>query len=191
MYKQYINPLPDHCSQEKQPRFNSDFLYSLFVPDRACTAFPCFDQPNLKARYSLKLNLDSTWTAISNSPLESAEIINGRKQMKFKESLPISSYLFAFSSGKFQEIYRTVDGIQMQLLHRETRNELIENNIDEIFKLHASSIRWLEEYTGISYPFEKFGFILLPSFQYGGMEHPGTIYYKASRQERGSMNGRV
>ena len=45
--------------------------------------------------------------------------------------------------------------------------------------MHFSALDWLEEYTGISYPFEKFGFALIPSFQYGGMEHPGAILYRA------------
>ncbi|MFT6216017.1 MAG: aminopeptidase N, partial [Roseivirga sp.] len=43
-----------------------DFLYTLFVPDRARTAFPCFDQPNLKATYDLTLDLPAKWTAIAN-----------------------------------------------------------------------------------------------------------------------------
>ena len=41
--------------------------------------------------------------------------------------------------------------------------------------LHAQALSWLEEYTGIPYPFGKFDFVLIPSFQFGGMEHPGAI----------------
>src|SRR5262249_13079205 len=40
---------------------------------------------------------------------------------------------------------------------------------------------WLERYTGIPYPFDKFDFVLLPAFQFSGMEHPGAIYYNASQ----------
>ena len=53
-------------------------------------------------------------------------------------------------------------------------------NIDEVFNLHAASLDWLEEYTGVAYPFRKFGFALIPAFQYGGMEHVGAIQYRAS-----------
>ena len=49
-----------------------------------------------------------------------------------------------------------------------------------IFDLHASALAWLEQYTGIPYPFGKFDFLLVPSFQFGGMEHPGSIFYNAS-----------
>jgi len=60
--------------------------------------------------------------------------------------------------------------------------------------LHAKAIKWLEEYTLIQYPFDKFGFILIPSFQYGGMEHPGSIYYRASSlflEEDASINQKL
>src|SRR5690606_30114985 len=47
-----------------------------------------------------------------------------------------------------------------------------------VFDLHAASLDWLERYTGIPYPFGKFDFVLIPSFQFNGMEHPGAIYYR-------------
>ena len=52
-------------------------------------------------------------------------------------------------------------------------------NREALFDLHAAALAWLEEYTGIPYPFQKFDFILIPSFQYGGMEHPGAVLYRA------------
>jgi aminopeptidase N len=41
-------------------------------------------------------------------------------------------------------------------------------------------LAWLEDYTAIPYAFGKFDFVLIPSFQFGGMEHPGAIFYNAS-----------
>jgi aminopeptidase N len=66
------------------------------------------------------------------------------------------------------------------LLHRETDKEKVARNIDRVFDLHAASIAWMEEYTGIKYPYRKFDFALIPSFQYGGMEHVGAIQYRAA-----------
>ncbi|MFQ5633408.1 MAG: M1 family aminopeptidase, partial [bacterium] len=57
----------------------------------------------------------------------------------------------------------------------------INRNAKAIFDLHHKALDWLENYTGIPYPFEKFAFVLIPSFQYGGMEHPGAILYRANR----------
>jgi aminopeptidase N len=66
------------------------------------------------------------------------------------------------------------------MLHRETDAAKVSRNTAAIFDLHASSLAWLEQYTGVPYPFGKFDFVLLPSFQFGGMEHPGSIFYNAA-----------
>src|SRR5947199_10051195 len=66
------------------------------------------------------------------------------------------------------------------MLHRETDTKKVERNKKAVFDLHASSLEWLEKYTGIPYRWGKFDFVLIPSFQFGGMEHPGAILYNAS-----------
>ncbi|MEQ9264231.1 MAG: M1 family aminopeptidase [Balneolaceae bacterium] len=159
---------------------NPEYLYTLFVPDRARTAFPLFDQPNLKANYTLSLELPQNWKAVSNAPLEAKTERDSTTLWSFEPSDLISSYLFSFVAGEFETITRTVDGYEMTLLHRETDEDKVERNLEDIFQLHASSIKWLEDYTGIKYPFKKFDFALIPSFQYGGMEHVGAIQYRAS-----------
>ena len=45
---------------------NDEFLYTLFVPSRARLTFPCFDQPDLKARYRLTLSVPEGWLAVAN-----------------------------------------------------------------------------------------------------------------------------
>jgi aminopeptidase N len=157
---------------------NEEFLYTLFVPNKASTAFPCFDQPNIKAKYSLSLTVPRGWTALANSPQTKNRTIDNQVVFNFKETLPISTYLFAFTAGKFSTITDTLDGIEMTLYHRETDLEKVSKNAPIVFDLHQKSIRWLEEYTGIEQPFEKFDFALIPAFQFGGMEHPGAIFYK-------------
>ena len=52
-------------------------------------------------------------------------------------------------------------------------------NVDQIFALHEAALRWLEDYTGIDYPFQKIRFRLIPAHPYGGMEHVGSIQYKS------------
>ena len=56
---------------------NADYLYTLFVPDHARSMFPCFDQPDLKAKYSLTLKMPDTWTAISTGKSKE-ETVEGR-----------------------------------------------------------------------------------------------------------------
>jgi len=159
---------------------NPDYLYTLFVPDRARTAFPLFEQPDLKAKYVLTLEIPPGWEAIANAPLDSLIESDSTKTLKFTGSDLISSYLFSFVAGDFEKITQTVDGVEMTMLHRETDREKVTRNVDDIFRLHKASLDWLVEYTGIRYPFQKFDFALIPSFQYGGMEHVGAILYRAS-----------
>ena len=66
------------------------------------------------------------------------------------------------------------------MVHRETDAQKVARNRDAIFDLHAAALDWLERYTGIPYPFGKFDFFLVPAFQFGGMEHPGAVFYNAA-----------
>ncbi|MEQ8245299.1 M1 family aminopeptidase [Fulvivirga sp.] len=170
----------DFVAGEQSLNRHEEYLYTLFVPERASTCFPLFDQPDIKATYELSLVVPKDWEAVTNGPERSVDEKQNRKHYKFKASQNISSYLFAFAAGRFDKIEREVDGRMMTMFHRETDSVKLANNIEAIFQWHAESLNWLEEYTGIKYPFEKFDFVLLPSFQYGGMEHPGSIFYKSS-----------
>ncbi|MCK7496004.1 MAG: hypothetical protein MZW92_37410 [Comamonadaceae bacterium] len=67
------------------------------------------------------------------------------------------------------------------MYHRESDSLKVLRNQQKIFDLHFSSIEWLEKYTNIPYPFQKFDFVVIPSFQYSGMEHPGAILYRDSK----------
>jgi len=163
---------------------NDEFLYALFVPDRARWAFPAFDQPDLKARFSLSLDIPAEWKALSNgAEIErrgASRLAGERMIYKFAETEPISTYLFAFAAGRFEVEEAVRDGRTMRLFHRETDRAKVARNREAIFDLHAAALAWLEEYTQIPYPFGKFDFLAVPSFQYGGMEHPGAIWYRAS-----------
>ncbi len=159
---------------------NEDYLYTLLVPDRARTVFPSFDQPDLKARFQLSLTIPATWQAMANAPVLDSSIVGGRKTLNFRPSDLIPTYLFSFVAGKFKPVTRTLNGRPMTLLHRETDTTKIRLSMDPIFRLHADALRFLEDYTQIPYPFQKFDFAAIPDFQYGGMEHVGAIDYRLS-----------
>lgn len=157
-----------------------DYLYTLFVPDRASTCFPLFDQPDLKATYKLSLTIPSEWKAVANGSIASRDDTGAKTTYVFKETPLISSYLFSFVVGDFKMVSRNVNGWALNMYHRETDSVKLANNVDAIFDWHQKSLDWMEDYTGIEMPFEKFDFVLIPSFQYGGMEHPGAVLYNAS-----------
>ena len=158
---------------------NPDYLYSLFVPDRARTAFPLFDQPDLKATFELTLTVPSGWRALSNASVESVSPNGSSTIHRFGHSALISPYVFAFVAGEFEAVTQERNGRAMTMLHRETDAAKVERNVDAIFDLHAAAVEWLEDYTGIDHPYAKLDFALIPAFQYNGMEHAGAIFYRA------------
>ncbi|RZK29667.1 MAG: aminopeptidase, partial [Hymenobacter sp.] len=98
----------------------------------------------------------------------------------FAPSDTISTYLFSFAAGKFQRLTQEVNGRPMSFLHRETDSTKLLLSVPIIFAQHGRALSFLESYTGIPYPFQKFDFTAIPDFQYGGMEHVGNIDYKAA-----------
>ena len=158
---------------------NDEFLYTVFVPARARYAFPCFDQPNLKARYSLTLNIPAAWQAAANGAETGRETDNGRAIMRFAETQPLPTYLFAFAAGKFQVETAERGGRTFRMFHRETDAAKVARNRDAVFDLHAQALAWLEEYTAIPYPWGKLDFVALPAFVFGGFEPAGAILYNA------------
>ncbi|MBQ7716533.1 MAG: aminopeptidase [Prevotella sp.] len=164
---------------------NEEYLYTLFVPDHARSAFPCFDQPDLKATYDLSLTLPKEWTAISNGALEKEDDLSLRsdstalthKTMMFRTSELLPTYLFSFTAGKFEEKTEQRDGRDITILYRETDPDKVAQ-LPIVFDQIALSLKWLEDYTGIPYPFQKYGCVVLPGYQFGGMEHPGCIQFR-------------
>jgi aminopeptidase N len=159
---------------------NEGYLYTLLVPALARTVFPCFDQPDLKAVFSLRLDIPDKWVAVSDGGQRSETIADGRKHLTFNDTKPIPTYLFSFVAGDFRVAEETVDGFPMHLYYRETDPDKLAQ-IPEVFRQVASAVRWMEDYTGIPFPFEKYDFIALPGYQFGGMEHPGAVQFTDRR----------
>ena len=159
---------------------SADFLYTLFVPARARLAFPVFDQPDLKGRWTLTLEHPAKWQSAANGA-ETARSVNGeRVTVHFAETQPLPTYLVAFICGDFKVETGERNGRTFRMFHRETDAAKVARNKDAIFDLHARALEFLERYTGIPYPFGKFDFVAIPAFQFGGMEHAGKILYNAS-----------
>lgn len=169
-------------------------IYTLFVPDRARTVFPCFDQPDIKARYALTLDIPEQWKAVSNSPLAGdcadllygsssevsieQDILPGLRRWAFSPTAPLPTYLFAFAAGEFE--YQYFPEYRTGAFHRG-KDPAETAQIPEIAREVGFAIEWLEDYTAMPYPFAKYDFVVLPGFQFGGMEHAGATFYNDTR----------
>jgi aminopeptidase N len=163
----------------------NEYIYTLFVPMDADMAFPCFDQPDLKAIFSLNLTVPDDWTVISNSvaygPVEhtalhvgSTEI--GMQRFSFAETKPISTYLFAFAAGPFQKVHDTpgLPGLYV----RKSKLQKAEAEAAAVQQITADGIKYLSDYFAQPFPFPKYDMVMIPGFAYGGMEHAGATFLR-------------
>lgn len=143
--------------QDKALNRNKDYVYTLFVPDLARSVFPCFDQPDLRAVFVTTLHTPSGW-----------------KTMTSDNSCQLPTYLYSFVAGNFQEKTGTRNGRLMRALYRETDPAKVAQ-LDKVFDETSQALKWMEGYTSIACPFKEYGMVILPNYQFGGMEHPGAI----------------
>lgn len=153
----------------------AEYVYTLLVPADASALFPCFDQPDLKGRFSLELELPSHWKAVSNSAID---VQTGGK-VRFKETEPISTYLFAFAAGPFETL--RAEGDPVRLYVRRSRLAAAKAHAGEVLRLNREATAYFERYFARPFPFAKYDLVLLPEFPYGGMEHAGATFLNEER----------
>ncbi len=156
-----------------------DYLYTLLVPADANQLFPCFDQPDLKARVDLTLITPPAWTAFANGIHLSADTTGATVTHRFAETQPISTYLVAFAAGPWT--YREAQAGPRIVRGYVRRSRAGEVDLDTLLVQNGLALQWMEWYFGVPYPFRKFEFLLAPAFPFGGMEHPGAIFYNEDR----------
>ena len=160
----------------------SEYLYTLFVPMDASLAFPCFDQPDLKGRFTLDISAPGNWTIIANG-LASDEVVRhtdqpGQVQRHFEETAPISTYLFAFAAGPFKPLTSNFEQMRMRLFVRQSRWQRAQEEWPAVEQLTRAGLQHFINFFGHKFPFTKYDQVLLPGFAYGGMEHAGATFLR-------------
>ncbi len=140
-------------------------------------AFPCWDEPEFKAVFSVTLDVPAELTAISNAP-EVERITNGgRARVRFADTMKMSSYLVAFVVGNLEVSEPVdVDGIPLRVVHVPGKSHLTDLGLD----VGAFCLRWFQDYYGIAYPERKVDLVALPDFAAGAMENVGCITFRES-----------
>jgi aminopeptidase N len=183
---------------------NSEYIYTLFVPSDASTTFPCFDQPDLKARFQLNLATPTAWTVVTNTNSETVTRSGTNSFWRFGETEPLSTYQFAFAAGPFdvlemkeelvertyglsagapdkptKETHRPLDSDpRIRLFVRRSKNKRALQELGAIYSLNRRGIKFFEDYFGHKFPFPKYDLVLVPEFAYGGMEHAGATFLR-------------
>ena len=155
---------------------NDNFLYAEFFPNKASSVFPCFDQPNLKALFSLNLMLPHGWTAIGNAPVRQFDEGPERILYQFENTKPISTNRFAFAAGVFEKVSKEKNKHLVNLYFLPEVSTQVSKNEDYLFDLQHNALEWMEAYTNIAFPFQKIDLLLLPSLQERELSHAGLVY---------------
>ncbi len=158
----------------------SEYIYTLFVPADASTAFPCFDQPDLKARFTLDITAPESWKVVTNTGIDKTlpSDSKGTSRVRFLQTEPISTYLFAFAAGPFAEFRDDSSATALRMFVRKSREERARREAAEVFRLNREGLRFLARYFDLKFPFPKYDLVIVPEFAYGGMEHAGATFLR-------------
>ncbi|HMG85040.1 MAG TPA: M1 family aminopeptidase [Terracidiphilus sp.] len=149
----------------------SEYFYTLFVPMDASMAFPCFDQPDLKANFRLDVEHPAHWTVIGNT----AATLTDETHTSFEETRPISTYLFAFAAGPFEAV-RSKNAAEPTVYVRKSQMARAEQEAPQVQQMAARGIGYFSEFFAQPFPFPKYDLVLIPGFPFGGMEHAGATF---------------
>jgi aminopeptidase N len=151
-----------------------EYFYSLFVPMDASAAFPCFDQPDLKGRFTLAVRFASGRVIANAKPTELDSANVGLNLQNFAETEPISTYLFAFAVGPFEPVHHLLGMPDVYV--RRSQLSRAQPEISAVQQITADGIKFFSNYFGQPFRFPKYDMVLIPGFPFGGMEHAGATF---------------
>ncbi|MEA2649111.1 MAG: puromycin-sensitive aminopeptidase [Candidatus Binataceae bacterium] len=146
-----------------------------FEATDARRAIPCWDEPALKAVFGVTLIIDDDLTALSNAGIKSERKLgNGKKEIVFKDTIRMSTYLLAFIIGEFEATAPVDAGTPLRVVHVPGKRALT----GWAEQIGAYSLKFFADYYGIPYPGDKLDLIAIPDFAAGAMENLGAITFR-------------
>ncbi len=168
------------------PEDGAEYFYSMLEPYDANRMFPHFDQPDLKAPLTLEVTAPAEWQIISNTRESVVVDQNGRKHWTFPATPLMASYAYALIAGPYVAWESDAAGIPLRLFARKTLAQYVVP--DEWFVPTQESFAFYQQYFEIPYPFGKYDQIIVPDFNFGGMENVAAVTYNEQYVTRGEKS---
>lgn len=163
---------------------DNHYLYTQFEAYAANRFAPMFDQPDIKASFTMDVSAPSNWHVIS--ALKEKSISPGNKKQKtwhFPTTKKIPTYIFSLHAGPFAVWEDNYEGIPLRLFARQEMAEFIDPQ--EWFYATKGSFNYLQKFFDYPYPFEKYDQLAVPDFNFGAMENVGAVTFSERFVYRG------
>jgi len=151
------------------------YTYSHFEPAAAHQMFAVFDQPDLKATYSVTVTAPSDWTVVTTTRETAVADAGANRRWTFKTTKKLSPYNFSLHAGPYKVWEDNSARYPMRLFARQSVASQV--TPEDWFRYTKAGLVFFDDYFGIPYQFEKYDQLLVPDFLYGAMENAGAITF--------------
>ncbi|MDN5791136.1 MAG: aminopeptidase N [Micrococcales bacterium] len=164
------------------PADGQDYVYGHLFLDAAPSVFVCFDQPDLKAPYDLRVRTPHDWTVIGNG----AATRTGPGEWALATTKPLATYFVTVCAGPYVSVRDEHDGIPLGLHARASLRGPLERHAAEMFQITKRSFDYFHGLFAIRYPFGEYHQVFVPEFNAGAMENPGCVTIRDQYLFRGA-----
>ena len=172
----------------EDPEDGRIYLYTDFEPYDANRLFPHFDQPDLKARYTLSVRAPAEWQVISTTRETAIEEEGLFRRWSFPQTEPLSSYVFSLHAGEYAVFEDPEFRYPLRLFARQSMADYVDHEF--WLKLTRQGFDYFDAYFGLPYPFQKYDQVIVPDFISGAMENVAAVTYSESFVKRGESTRR-
>ncbi len=164
------------------PADGEDYVYGHLFLDAAPTVFACFDQPDLKAPYSVTVTAPPEWTVLGNGG--ATVVAPGRTELA--ATPPLATYFVTVCAGPWASVRAEHDGIPLGVHARRSLEPHLREQAEHVLETTRACFDHYHRLFGIRYPFGEYHQVFVPEFNAGAMENPGCVTLRDTMVFRGA-----